>query len=280
MTTTSAHTSQARLEQLDSVYGTVSRAASALADGQFHQCYWYGPHDPTPTDVAAHRITDRICIALGLRAGDRLLDAGSGPGASSCRAAHQFGAVVHGVTASRWEVETARARAADLGISGTCTFERGDYTALDHPDGSFDHVMAVESLLCSDDLTAALAELNRVTAPGGCIAVCHPSRAADLPTDEAEAVRTTIGAVQLLSTREWADVLTAAGFAVEETCEFGPRTVGLGPKALAAARERWDDIVTSAGEEPAAGFFKGMEAFYANATAALGYGYLVARKPR
>jgi SAM-dependent methyltransferase len=75
-------------------------------------------------------------------------------------------------------VEKAAERAAAAGLGGRYTFEQGRAEALPFPDGTFDLVTCQTVLIHCPDPGAALAEMVRVTRPGGRIAVAEPNNVA------------------------------------------------------------------------------------------------------
>lgn len=77
-----------------------------------------------------------------------------------------------GVDFSDAMVMEARRRAEDSGLP--VRFERGDIMALDLPDESFDRARAEQVLQHITSPEAAIAELVRVTRPGGLVAVMEP----------------------------------------------------------------------------------------------------------
>lgn len=96
--------------------------------------------------------------------GARYLDAGCGAGLALSLAA-QRGAVVSGLDASAPLLDVARSRtpAADLRV--------GDIEQLPFQEGSFDAVTAFNSIQYAVDPAVAVAELARVVAPGGHVAI-------------------------------------------------------------------------------------------------------------
>lgn len=94
----------------------------------------------------------------------RLLDAGCGAGGAAAEAV-RLGAVPTGVDASGALLELARARLPSF------EFHEADIEELPFPDGSFDAVIAVNSVMYAADMPRALRELARVTRPGGRVAV-------------------------------------------------------------------------------------------------------------
>jgi ubiquinone/menaquinone biosynthesis C-methylase UbiE len=106
-----------------------------------------------------------------LRAGQRLLDVGCGPGTITADLASIVApGRVTGLDPAEAVLVQARHAAAERGLS-TVDFMTGDVHALDAPDGSFDVVHAHQVLQHLADPVGALAEMRRVTRPGGIVAV-------------------------------------------------------------------------------------------------------------
>jgi SAM-dependent methyltransferase len=112
------------------------------------------------------RVLERAIARLGLPSDARILDAGCGSGRNMVDLA-RHGAVT-GVELSAASAELARARAAGEVIEGS---------VMDMPfdDGSFDLAVSLDVIEHLADDVAALAELRRVTAPGGVLLVTVPA---------------------------------------------------------------------------------------------------------
>ena len=108
----------------------------------------------------------RTIEALGLAAGARVLDLGSGPGLFAEEMAQMVGPTgcVRGVDLSESMVAISRARCAD---SPQVDFQIGDAVSLPFGDGDFDACVSVQTLEFVGDVDAALSELYRVLKPGG-----------------------------------------------------------------------------------------------------------------
>jgi arsenite methyltransferase len=104
--------------------------------------------------------------ALGAVPGDRVVDAGCGPGfyvAETLERVGPEGSVV-GVDASQPMLALAAKRCEGHDNVG---FEQGDVTALPVADADFDRALSVQVLEYVADVPAALVELFRVLRPGG-----------------------------------------------------------------------------------------------------------------
>jgi demethylmenaquinone methyltransferase/2-methoxy-6-polyprenyl-1,4-benzoquinol methylase len=109
--------------------------------------------------------------ALDLRAGDGVLDLAAGTGTSSEPFA-DAGIRVVPCDFSLGMLKVGRRRRGDL------RFVAGDATRLPFADGAFDAVTMSFGLRNVVDVPAALAEMRRVTRPGGRLVVCefsHPT---------------------------------------------------------------------------------------------------------
>lgn len=112
--------------------------------------------------------------ALGLRAGERVLDLGAGTGVSTEELARS-GAYVVGVDISQGMLRAGKKVRPDLPLLA------GDALALPFEDATFDAVTISFALRNVHHTAAALTEMARVTKPGGRIVVCefsHPTNAA------------------------------------------------------------------------------------------------------
>ncbi len=118
---------------------------------------------------------------FGIEPGQHVLDMGCGGGRHAF-AVLRRGARVVAFDASRDELDGVRTMAAAMAAAGEvpaggellCV--EGDALALPFDDASFDRIIAAEVLEHIPDDRRAIAELVRVLAPGGRIAVTVPSR--------------------------------------------------------------------------------------------------------
>jgi len=101
--------------------------------------------------------------------GERVLDVGSGTGSLALAIAGEtLRAEAVGIDPSRTYVEFAARRTADPRIR----FQIGDARKLDFPAASFDRCLAQLVINFIPDPRTAVAEMERVTRPGGWIAAC------------------------------------------------------------------------------------------------------------
>ena len=117
---------------------------------------------------------------LGLRAGDKFLDAGAGFGRHAFAAARS-GATVFALDYAMDEVTATRATfggmiaANEILPSSYGGVLRGDATKLPFEDNTFDCVVTSEVLEHLQDDVTAISELHRVLKPGGSLGVTVPT---------------------------------------------------------------------------------------------------------
>mgnify|MGYP000843845463 FL=1 len=104
--------------------------------------------------------------ALDVVPGLRVLEIGCGGGQLTDNIAPSLGADGEyvGLDASEEQLDVARASYADV---PNAKFIPGNATALPFDDGSFDRVVAINTLEYIQDTSAVLAEIRRVLKPGG-----------------------------------------------------------------------------------------------------------------
>ncbi len=262
-------------------YDERSPIGDEFRDGQLHMWYWYDRADDAPLTEAVARITRKVTDTLGLRPGEHVLDAGCGPGTTALSMAERFGVQVTGITVSQFEVDRAseRARTAGAGAGERVRFEYGDFMALDHPDGTFDAVLALESLQNAPDLGQVLGELFRVLRPGGRLSLSDFSLESMSHPARIERFMETLKLDRLPSLPEWLGYLRTAGFEVEEYTQCGPRVLGRKAKYVEAALARRQEIADRVGEAALNQFAERHQGFFAPRKGQVGYVVIAARKP-
>lgn len=117
------------------------------------------PRTSAVAGIIAERITDTQ---------PSILVVGCGSGKEAAVLAHDFNSKVVGIDiAENFDPEAARA----------VQLQRGDATALEFPDASFDIVFSYHALEHIPDYHKALAEMHRVLKPAGTYCIGTPNRA-------------------------------------------------------------------------------------------------------
>ena len=160
-------------------------------------------------------LTRRAFDLIGLGADDRLLDVGSGDGASVLLAAGEYGCRATGLEYGLGAVEAARRRADDDGILDRVEFGPGDAASLPFADDSFDAVISECSLCVFADKARAVGEMRRVLEPGGRVAISDVVAETErLPSGLRGAIGTIACVGDALPPGGHRDLLEGAGFSV------------------------------------------------------------------
>ncbi len=111
--------------------------------------------------------TRQLAEFAALKAGERVIDLGSGLGGPSRLLAAEFGCDVTGIDLTPDFVEAARALTERCGLTATCRFELGDATATGLPGGTFDAGWSQHAVMNIRARQAFCNEAFRLLKPGG-----------------------------------------------------------------------------------------------------------------
>ena len=149
-------------------------SSEQLSDGSVETARYTHGHSAAVLSAHSRRgAADSAAYLLAhLRTGMDLLDVGCGPASITADLAERVapGRVV-ALDAAAGALEAARATLRDRGLSEQVEVTSGDVMALPFEDASFDVVHAHQVLQHLADPVGALAEMRRVTRPGGIVAV-------------------------------------------------------------------------------------------------------------
>ena len=149
-------------------------SSEQLSDGSVETARYTHGHSAAVLNAHSRRgAADSAAYLLAhLRAGMDLLDVGCGPASITADLAERVapGRVV-ALDAAAGALEAARATLHERGLSEQVEVTCGDVMALPFEDASFDVVHAHQVLQHLADPVGALAEMRRVTRPGGIVAV-------------------------------------------------------------------------------------------------------------
>ncbi|MDX6475026.1 MAG: arsenite methyltransferase [Gaiellaceae bacterium] len=149
-----------------------------------------------------------------LRAGETVLDLGSGGGIDVILSARRVGPSgrAYGLDMTDEMLELARRNAAEAAIENA-TFLKGLIEEIPLPDASVDVVISNCVINLSTDKPAVLREIGRVLKPGGRIGISDVVAEDRLEPQERAERGSYVGCIAgALSSSEYADGLRAAGF--------------------------------------------------------------------
>jgi SAM-dependent methyltransferase len=177
--------------------------------------YSAGEHEELPASAIAASLGCGNPIAVAeLRAGETVLDLGSGGGIDVLLSARRVGPTgfAYGVDMTDEMLGLARSNAAKAGAENVA-FLKGTIEDVPLPDGSVDVVTSNCVINLSIDKPAVLAEMFRVLAPGGRIGVSDVVAEDHLTAQDRAERGSYVGCIAgALSRQEYLDGLAAVGF--------------------------------------------------------------------
>ena len=177
----------------------------------------YGPQDAAavPAEALAASLgCGNPLLVADLRAGERVLDLGSGGGIDVLLSARRVGATgfAYGVDMTDEMLDLARANAAKAGATNV-EFRKGTIEDLPLDDASVDVVISNCVVNLSPDKPAVLAEAFRVLVPGGRLGISDVVAEDHLTPDQRAERGSYVGCIAgALSRTEYVEGLVAAGF--------------------------------------------------------------------
>jgi ubiquinone/menaquinone biosynthesis C-methylase UbiE len=146
----------------------------SMVDRTAQPAAYVGDLDAVHSQDAVRAYKEQTYELLDLHPGDRVIDVGCGAGDDVLAMARFVGpnGRVVGMDASETMIEESRRRSSGLGLP--VEFVAGDAHNLDFAVGSFDAARADRVFQHLKDPEKALAELVRITRPGGRIVVTDP----------------------------------------------------------------------------------------------------------
>ncbi len=233
------------------------------------------------------RLTLRLGNVLELGPGTRVLDVACGSGGTSIALAKGFGCSVTGIDLGAANLERAKLRAEEEGVSHLVEFLEMDAEALEMDDGTFDIVVSECALCTFTDQPRALAEAYRVLRPGGLIGITDVIVERELP-DRARTVLFHVACISgAMPVRGYRDAIEDAGFvdlvhedhsyAIGELVDKAERMVmgwRFAEQMYGVDLEAWTGMSQEEAKELLAGARKWVE------RGDLGYGLFIGTRPR
>jgi ubiquinone/menaquinone biosynthesis C-methylase UbiE len=193
------------------------------SEGVLHTGY-FADGNTDDYQAAATRTSQLLGDDAGITADARVLDVGCGCGNFVFDLARRFGCRCEGLDLSAERIRFAAGRLADApALAERVRFRHGSATQLPYEPASFSHVVSQDALFLVPDKPRSLAELHRVLAPGGRLAVSdflqpRPEVSARARKHVYDRVRWTAG----YSLVGYQQALERAGFRIRLARELSP----------------------------------------------------------
>jgi ubiquinone/menaquinone biosynthesis C-methylase UbiE len=153
---------------------TTTSAPDFTAIKQRQQATW-AAGDYAVVGTTLQIVGERLCEAVDLRSGERVLDVAAGNGNATLAAARRWGEVTStDYVGALLDRAKERAAAERLAVK----FQEADAEALPFPDGSFDVVLSTFGVMFTPNQEKAATELARVCRSGGRIGLANWTRRA------------------------------------------------------------------------------------------------------
>jgi cyclopropane fatty-acyl-phospholipid synthase-like methyltransferase len=192
-----------------------------------HFGYWDTPDSTATFDEAAERLTEVVVDRLPVGPGQHVLDLGCGHGGPALMVARRTGARVTGISISAEQVTRARAGAAMAGLSDQVQFERANAMDLPFAPGSFDAVMAFESIIHMPDRQHILRQVHDMLRPGGRLVLTDFYERAPIPQEKVQAVQRYLRdfLFTIVQPNDYIPMLIEAGLQFVELRDISAETV-------------------------------------------------------
>mmetsp|Transcript_8565 Transcript_8565/g.14732 ORF Transcript_8565/g.14732 Transcript_8565/m.14732 type:complete len:525 (-) Transcript_8565:57-1631(-) len=153
------------LGTVNAYYDAVTEIYRSGWGNHFHFGLFFDKDEPA--EVAIKRLETVIVTAGNISKECKVLDIGCGVGGPTCNIALMSGAKVTGLNINEKQLDMARKRAEELGVSDSVNFECADAMKMPYPDNTFDVITFFESVCHMPDKDLFFQECFRVLKPGG-----------------------------------------------------------------------------------------------------------------
>lgn len=176
--------------------------------------------------IASRRTVRTLADKLeGLRAGDRVLDLGSGYCGASRYLADRFGVQIDAVNVSEVENERARRLNANAGMGEQISVHDASFEALPVGDGGHAAAWSQDAILHSSDRPKVFREVARALRPGGVFVFTDPMQADDCPAGVLDPILARIHLASLGSVGAYRVHAAEAGLKLESFDDYTTQLV-------------------------------------------------------
>lgn len=230
--------------------------------------------------VAMDRTNRIMAERAGIEPGSRVVDVGCGYGETALFLVREYGARVVGTNISQKELELARQRAQEEGLTHKASFEYGDFHKTPFDDGAFDVVWSQEAFLHGVDKQSILDECYRILAPGGRLVISDLLARQHLPEDERQQIYARLRLAEMWSPEEYVAGLREAGFTVEVSEDWAANVAPTYGTVVAGVRAQYDSLAERVPTEQLDSTIAALDLWVSSAEAGkITQGFFVARRP-
>jgi arsenite methyltransferase len=179
------------------------------------------------------RATRRLLEMCDVARATKMLEVGCGIGAGPVHAARTYGCRVVGVDVSSKMIEWSRRRAREAGVEDRVELHVADVLSLPFADDRFDVTMCESVLAFVADKQRAIAEMIRVTRPGGWVGLSEAFMLTSSPSPRVTELARQMG-TEMIDLEEWRALWAESGLADQAI-----RTYRIDPGREIRDRLRW-----------------------------------------
>ncbi|KAM0055035.1 putative methyltransferase [Helianthus debilis subsp. tardiflorus] len=131
------------------------------------QSFHFSPAIKGKSNLESTKIHEQMAVDLiGVKAGQKILDAGCGVGGPMRSIASHSGCNVTGITINEYQVNRAKAHNKKAGLSHLCDVVCGNFLNMPFEDETFDGAYSIEATCHAPKLEDVYSEIFRVLKPG------------------------------------------------------------------------------------------------------------------
>ena len=188
-------------------------------------------------------VNNRLLKAAPLPPSPRVLDAGCGFGGTIFHWHNRIGGSYDGLTLSRVQLRVATREARRRGIDGDCQFHLQSYDAP--IAGTYDAVVAIESLIHSRDVCTTIPNLAKSLRPGGLMVILDDMAEVNIDSEapeEAKALRDHWGCARYAMQEDYRKALDKARLNVIHEEDLTPQVQPRNASVLDSLEARYNNL--------------------------------------
>ncbi|XP_076942168.1 24-methylenesterol C-methyltransferase 2-like [Bidens hawaiensis] len=156
-----------KAENVPAFVDTFYNLVTDIYEWGWGQSFHFSPAIPGKSNLESTRKHEEMAVDLiGVRPGQRILDAGCGVGGPMRAIGKHSGCNVVGITINEYQVSRAKAHNKKAGLDKLCEVVCGNFLEMPFEDESFDGAYSIEATCHAPKLEDVYSEIFRVLKPG------------------------------------------------------------------------------------------------------------------